>query len=499
MAYKDKLPILKNFVEMGITQDVSSVDTTIYVSNASLFPVVVPGADYIPCVIRWSGSTREVVHVTAVNTTANTITVERGQEGTAAQSWPIGSFIYATLTAQAQADLLNNIWIRCRQSDGNAVAITVESAASFSLPGDWTDSLEPMMALRILANDAFLTTENGIYIDSVSYTASTGKTLVGIRGVTLPATVAAVEHSLSSRAISQSKEVQEYRALVERVSANLNESERICTEKAQIAQAAADRLTLSSAIDSTRDDCAATPLAVKTAYDRGSAGIAAAGVAQTAANNALTAADTKLPLAGGTMAGPIVTSALGIIKCTSDNGYITMSGGSQWHNDGGASLTLFGKSKSSTPGEFLLAASDGTRAAGLTGYPDGTLKWNGQRISTIAAAGAQPSTKTISVGLNGFVSNGTTYVSRTEYVAPDDGYFYIHVGIAGTGQHFCSISSPTDRDHLYINDNTRKDVERAAMIHVMRGHTVVIELKFAPDGGMYVCDAHFAYAVGTSY
>ena len=181
MAYKDKLPILKNFVEMGITQDVSSVDTTIYVSNASLFPSVVPGADYIPCVIRWSGSTREVVHVTAVNTSANTITVERGQEGTAAQSWPIGSFIYATLTAQAQADLLNNIWIRCRQSDGNAVAITVESATSFSLPGDWTDSLEPMMALRILANGAFLSTENGIYIDSVSYTASTEKKLVGIR------------------------------------------------------------------------------------------------------------------------------------------------------------------------------------------------------------------------------------------------------------------------------------------------------------------------------
>ena len=254
MAYKDKLPILKNFVEMGITQDVSSVDTTIYVSNASLFPSVVPGADYIPCVIRWSGSTREVVHVTAVNTSANTITVERGQEGTTAQSWPIGSFIYATLTAQAQADLLNNIWIRCRQSDGNAVAITAESATSFSLPGDWTDSLEPMMALRILANDAFLATENGIYIDSVSYTASTGKTLVGIRGVTLPATIAAVEHSLSSRAVSQSKEVQAYRDLVERVSANLNESERICTEKAQIAQAAADRLTLSSAVDSTKED-----------------------------------------------------------------------------------------------------------------------------------------------------------------------------------------------------------------------------------------------------
>ena len=307
MAYKDKLPILKNFVEMGITQDVSSVDTTIYVSNASLFPSVVPGADYIPCVIRWSGSTREVVHVTAVNTSANTITVERGQEGTTAQSWPIGSFIYATLTAQAQADLLNNIWIRCRQSDGNAVAITAESATSFSLPGDWTDSLEPMMALRILANDAFLATENGIYIDSVSYTASTGKTLVGIRGVTLPATIAAVEHSLSSRAVSQSKEVQAYRDLVERVSANLNESERICTEKAQIAQAAADRLTLSSAVDSTKEDCAATPFAVKKAYDRGSAGIAAAETAQATsttakntANNALNVANTKQPNLGFT-------------------------------------------------------------------------------------------------------------------------------------------------------------------------------------------------------
>ena len=261
----------------------------------------------------------------------------------------------------------------------------------------------------------------------------------------------------------------------------------------------ARKVKLTDSVELADSSKAASATAVKTAYDRGSAGIAAAGVAQTAANNALTAADTKLPLAGGTMTGPIVTSALGVIKRTSDDGYITMSGGSQWHNDGGASLTLHGKSKSSSPGEFVLTASDGTRAAVLTGYPDGMLRWNGQRISTIAAGGAQPSAKTISVGLNGFASNGVTYVSRTEYVAPDDGYFHIHVGIAGTGQHFCSISSPTDRDYLYINDNTRKDVERAAMIHVMRGHTVVIELKFAPDGGIYVCDAHFAYAVGTSY
>lgn len=303
MAYKDKLPILKNFVEMGITQDVSSVDTTIYVSNASLFPAVVPGADYIPCVIRWSGSTREVVHITAVNTSANTITVERGKEGTAAQSWPIGSFIYATLTAQAQTDILNNIWIRCRQSNGNAVAVTVESVTSFSLPGDWTDALEPMMALRILANGAFLSTENGIYINSVSYTASTGKTLVAIRGTSLPAKVATVEHSLSSRAISQSKEVQAYRDLVERVSANLNESERICIEKAQIAQAAADRLTLSSAVDSTKEDCAATPLGVKKAYDRGSAGINAAGAAQSAAATAQSTANNALNVANGKAPG----------------------------------------------------------------------------------------------------------------------------------------------------------------------------------------------------
>ncbi|WP_370809098.1 phage tail protein [Bilophila wadsworthia] len=373
MAYKDKLPILKNFVEMGITQDVSSVDTTIYVSNASLFPSVVPGADYIPCVIRWSGSTREVVHVTAVNTSANTITVERGQEGTAAQSWPIGSFIYATLTAQAQADLLNNIWIRCRQSDGNAVAITVESATSFSLPGDWTDSLEPMMALRILANDAFLATENGIYIDSVSYTASTGKTLVGIRGVTLPATIAAVEHSLSSRAVSQSKEVQAYRDLVERVSANLNESERICTEKAQIAQAAADRLTLSSAVDSTRNDCAATPLAVKTAYD---------------------AAKSKLPLAGGVLSGSIqingtsnVTSAAPAVD--SDKGlFFADKNGA---NMGGVDLIQLAKDNSklaqlfakNSSGEYISFAvnirEDGTGEASVNRplHIDGDLFVNG--------------------------------------------------------------------------------------------------------------------------
>lgn len=387
MAYKDKLPILKNFVEMGITQDVSSVDTTIYVSNASLFPAVVPGADYIPCVIRWSGSTREIVHVVAVNTSANTITVERGKEGTAAQSWPSGSFLYATLTAQAQTDILNNIWIRCRASNGDAVAVTVESATSFSLPGDWRDSLEPMMALRILANGSFLSTENGIYIDSVAYTASTGKTLVSIRGTSLPAKVAAIEHSLSSRAISQSKEVQEYRNLVERVSANLNASEKICIENADRAQAAAAKLTFSSAINSTKEDCAATPLAVKKAYDRGSAGVTAAG-------NALDVANSKVSRAGDMMEGRL-GGLRGIPQADATNRYaygaleIRENGavgntqsdvayaptiGFHWANNNAGTLVF------RNDGIFAFLKRNGTRAVVDCDVPYATLAGTAQRL-----------------------------------------------------------------------------------------------------------------------
>ena len=67
---------------------------------------------------------------------------------------------------------------------------------------------------------------------------------------------------------------------------------------------------ITDSVTSTATDTAASAKAVKLVYDRGSAGITAAGNAQTAANNALNVANTKLPLSGGNVGGNVGISGV---------------------------------------------------------------------------------------------------------------------------------------------------------------------------------------------
>lgn len=129
---------------------------------------------------------------------------------------------------------------------------------------------------------------------------------------------------------------------------------------------------LTDSVASTDSTTAASAKAVKDAYDRGSAGVEAA-------DNALAVANGKLPLAGGTITGPIVSSSIGILRRNTNNSYLTISGGNDWHTPGGAELTLFGHDNPGDPGLFRLAAS-GTGL--LEGRPDGILKWNGSPVVT---------------------------------------------------------------------------------------------------------------------
>ena len=129
---------------------------------------------------------------------------------------------------------------------------------------------------------------------------------------------------------------------------------------------------LTDSVASTDSTTAASAKAVKDAYDRGSAGVEAA-------DNALAVANGKLPLAGGTITGPIVSSSMGILRRNTNNSYLTISGGNDWHTPGGAELTLFGHDYPGDPGLFRLGAS-GTGL--LEGRPDGMLKWNGSPVVT---------------------------------------------------------------------------------------------------------------------
>lgn len=129
---------------------------------------------------------------------------------------------------------------------------------------------------------------------------------------------------------------------------------------------------ITDSVTVTDSKTVASATAVKIAYDRGSAGVAAA-------DNALTVANGKLPLAGGTITGPIVSSSMGILKRSRNDSYLTISGGNDWHTPGGAELTLFGHDYPEDPGLFRLGAS-GTGL--LEGRPDGMLRWNGSPVVT---------------------------------------------------------------------------------------------------------------------
>jgi hypothetical protein len=99
-----------NFARSPVTSSVASGDTTISVSNADQFPDPANGA--YNCVL-WDtaqgrpdqDSSVEVVRVTAYDTTNDTLTVTRGQEGTSAVSHPNTSAVALTYTAILRDDI----------------------------------------------------------------------------------------------------------------------------------------------------------------------------------------------------------------------------------------------------------------------------------------------------------------------------------------------------------------------------------------------------------
>lgn len=116
----------------------------------------------------------------------------------------------------------------------------------------------------------------------------------------------------------------------------------------------------------------------------------------------MTAADTAaayLPLSGGTISGALtVTSTITTQShLTFDNSSPVVSSGGADHYlrlgngspstlyNSGASLYLYGASTTGeTQGGFNLQTFDGTNRATLSGRPDGTLKWGGNKVMTAA-------------------------------------------------------------------------------------------------------------------
>ena len=140
---------------------------------------------------------------------------------------------------------------------------------------------------------------------------------------------------------------------------------------------------------------AATPAAVKSAYERGSLGVTNAATAQTKADSAYTlantanttanaaqaTADAALPLAGGTMSGTIKTTASQALAKTNASYGLGIYGGTS-PLDGAYSI-VYGKD-STEAGKFVLCANDGTNKPQFIGLPDGTLTWGDKDVITSA-------------------------------------------------------------------------------------------------------------------
>lgn len=90
-----------------LVSGISAASTTLQVSTGTggLFPSPVPGTSYFKVTLTSlsAGKTKEIVHVTARS--GDTLTITRGQEGTAAASWDSGASVANLFTAGTFNDL----------------------------------------------------------------------------------------------------------------------------------------------------------------------------------------------------------------------------------------------------------------------------------------------------------------------------------------------------------------------------------------------------------
>ena len=98
-------PLLSNFSEYTLAAGLAIEDTSVVLESTAGLPTISDPSDYIPMVLRDATNNREIIHVTAVDTNTNVLTVIRGREGTSAQEWSASAYVYVTLTAEAAMDL----------------------------------------------------------------------------------------------------------------------------------------------------------------------------------------------------------------------------------------------------------------------------------------------------------------------------------------------------------------------------------------------------------
>ena len=97
--------VFANYVDTTLAAAVSSTATSLSLSSSANLPVLGPG-EVMPLTLNdaATGLVYEIVYVTAISGT--TLTVLRGQEGTAAQNWSSGDYAFVSPTADTVAPVV---------------------------------------------------------------------------------------------------------------------------------------------------------------------------------------------------------------------------------------------------------------------------------------------------------------------------------------------------------------------------------------------------------
>lgn len=102
-----------------------------------------------------------------------------------------------------------------------------------------------------------------------------------------------------------------------------------------------------------------------------------------------------------------------------DGGAVMLTAGTS--STGGAYFRLYGKDHSSGAGQFILATTDGETTKVLTGKPDGTLTWNGERVLTNTKITTLSATSgTVSLSANNIYTMSVSGTTTFSLATPTD-------------------------------------------------------------------------------
>lgn len=127
--------VFTNNLKTTLSASITASQTTISIASASGFPTLTAGQTLaLTLVDAATYSKFEVVYCTAISTT--TLTVARGQEGTTAQAYNTGDYIFDAVTAGMLQTFIQNFATTAQSQAGTATDVAVNPAglAAYALP-----------------------------------------------------------------------------------------------------------------------------------------------------------------------------------------------------------------------------------------------------------------------------------------------------------------------------------------------------------------------------